>query len=127
MELPELEYEYKSFWKIICKDYSEFDLCIAFVDNHAPYMSLLNHYCTDVYNAEMTEEVEVPMMPYDVKKLEKIGKYITFVQNRYYDSKDGEEITYLIKVFSYIQETMELPDGFLDYYDKVQAELMLEG
>ena len=127
MNISELRYEYESFWKILCRDYSEFDLCIAFVDVHVPYKSLLNHYCVDVYNAEMTEEVEVPMMPYDVKRLEEIGKYITFVQNKYYNSKDGKEITYLIEVFSYIQETMELPDGFLDYYDKVQAEEMLKG
>lgn len=66
-------------------------------------------------------------MPYEVKKLKEIGKYITAVQNRFFNSKDSVEIAYLIEVFSYIQETMELPDGFLDYYDKIQAEEMLKG
>ena len=65
---------------------------------------------------------------YDAYNAEKeIGKYITFVQNKFFDSRDGGEIEYLVEAFSYIQETMELPDGFLDYYDKVQAEEMLRG
>lgn len=127
MEIPELEYEYKSFWKVFCKGEFELPLCIAIVDVHAPYNSLLNNYCLDVYNAEVEETDTLPLMPYDVKKLKEIGKYITFIQNKFFDSRDGGEIEYLVEVFSYIQETMELPDGFLDYYDKVQAEEMLKG
>ncbi len=127
MELPELEYEYKAFTKFHCKTYRELSIGIVFVDYHAPYTSLVNNYCSNVYIDQPDELEELPLMPYDVKKLKEIGKYITFIQNRYFDSRDGEEITYLIEVFSYIQETMELPDGFLDYYDKVQAELLVEG
>jgi hypothetical protein len=127
MKMPELKYEYLSFWKVFCKDFDGDAICIAFVDTHAPYMNLLIRHCSNIYKAEMADDEELPMMPYDVKKLEEIGKYITFVQRRHYDSRDWEEINYLIEVFSYIQETMELPDGFLDYYDKVQAEEMLKG
>lgn len=127
MEMPELEYEYESFWKFLCKSEAELPLCIAIVDVNAPYNNLLNNYCLDVYNAELEEADTLPLMPYDVKKLKEIGKYITFIQNKYFDSRDGQEIAYLIEAFSYIQETMELPNDFLDYYDKVQAELMLEG
>ena len=125
--MPELEYEYESFWKFLCKGEAELPLCIAIVDVYAPYNSLVNNYCLDIYNAELEEADTLPLMPYDVKKLKEIGKYITFIQNRYFDSRDGEEITYLIEAFSYIQETMELPNDFLDYYDRVQAELLLEG
>lgn len=127
MEMPELEYEYESFWKFLCKSEAELPLCIAIVDVIAPYNSLLNNYCLDVYNSELEEADTLPLMPYDVKKLKEIGKYITFIQNKFFDSRDGDEIEYLVEVFSYIQETMELPDGFLDYYDKVQAEEMLKG
>lgn len=127
MEMPELEYEYKSFWKFLCKSEAELPLCIAIVDVNAPYNSLLNNYCLDVYNSELEEADTLPLMPYDVKKLKEIGKYITFIQNKFFDSRDGGEIEYLVEAFSYIQETMELPDGFLDYYDKVQAEEMLRG
>lgn len=127
MKIPELEYKYESFNKFLCEDYDEFPLCIAIVDTHAPYGSLLGSYCSNIYNSDIEEIHGLPLMPYDVKKLKEIGKYITFLQNRYFDSRDGEEITYLIEAFSYVQETMELPDGFLDYYDKVQAELLLEG
>lgn len=102
-------------------------LCIAIVDVHAPYNSLLSNYCLDIYNEEVGEIEQLPLMPYDVKKLKEIGKYITFIQNKFFDSRDGGEIEYLVEVFSYIQETMELPDGFLDYYDKIQAEEILEG
>ena len=125
--MPKLEYEYKSFWKFLCKDKYELPLCIAIVDVHAPHSNLLNNYCLDAYNAELEETDTLPLMPYDVKKLKEIGKYITFVQNKFFDSRDGGEIEYLVEVFSYIQETMELPDGFLDYYDKIQAEEILEG
>lgn len=127
MEMPKLEYEYESFWKFLCKSEAELLLCIAIVDTHAPYTSLLNNYCLDVYNAELEKTDILLLMPYDVKKLKEIGKYITFIQNKFFDSRDGGEIEYLVEVFSYIQETMELPDGFLDYYDKVQAEEMLKG
>lgn len=127
MEMPELEYEYESFWKFLCKSEAELPLCIAIVDVNAPYNSLLNNYCLDVYNSELEEEDTLPLMPYDVKKLKEIGKYITFIQNKFFDSRDGGEIEYLVEAFSYIQETMKLPDGFLDYYDKVQAEEMLKG
>lgn len=127
MEMPELRYDYGSFWKVLCKDFDELPICIAFVDTNAPYMNLLIRYCSSIYSAEMADDEELPMMPYDVKKLDEIGKYITFIQKRHYDSRNWEEINYLIEVFSYIQETMELPDGFLDYYDKVQAEEMLKG
>lgn len=34
MEIPELEYEYKSFWKVFCKGEFELPLCIAIVDVH---------------------------------------------------------------------------------------------
>lgn len=127
MDMSKLEYEYGSFWKFLCKSEVELPLCIAIVDVSAPYNSLLNNYCLDVYNSEIEEADTLPLMPYDVKKLKEIGKYITFIQNKFFDSRDGGEIEYLVEAFSYIQETMELPDGFLDYYDKVQAEEMLEG
>lgn len=127
MEMPELEYEYESFWKFLCKSEAELPLCIAIVDVNAPYNGLLNNYCLDVYNLELEEADTLPLMPYDVKKLKEIGKYITFIQNKFFDSRNGGEIEYLVEVFSYIQETMELPDGFLDYYDKAQAEEMLKG
>lgn len=127
MEMPELEYDYESYWKFLCKNDVEMPLCIAIVVVHAPYNSLLSNYCLDIYNEEVGEIEQLPLMPYDVKKLKEIGKYITFIQNRYFDSRDGGEIEYLVEAFSYIQETMELPDGFLDYYDKVQAEEMLKG
>lgn len=127
MKMPKLEYDYGSFWKFLCKTEAELPLCIAIVDVHAPYNSLLKSYCLDIYNAEVEEAETLPLMPYDVKKLKEIGKYITFIQNKFFISVDGGEIEYLVEAFSYIQETMELPDGFLDYYDKVQAEEMLKG
>lgn len=127
MEMSKLEHEYESFWKFLCTSEAGLPLCIAIVDVRAPYNSLLNNYCLDVYNEEVEEIEQLPLMPYDVKKLKEIGKYITFIQNKFFISGDGGEIEYLVEVFSYIQETMELPDGFLDYYDKVQAEEMLKG
>lgn len=127
MEMPKLEYEYKSFIKFHCKSYRKLSLGIILIDYHAPYTSLVHNYCSFVYNEQPEELEELSLMSYDVKKLKEIGKYITFIQNKFFDSRDGDEIEYLVEVFSYIQETMELPDGFLDYYDKVQAEEMLKG
>lgn len=127
MDMPKLEYEYKSFTKFHCKTYRKLSLGIVLIDYHAPYICLVHNYCSDVYGDQPEELEELPLMPYEVKKLKEIGKYITTIQNRFFNSKDSVEIAYLIEVFSYIQETMELPDGFLDYYDKVQAEEMLKG
>ena len=115
----ELKYEYQFFCKILCKNYKDLSICIAIIDSSAPYMSLLNQYCLDIYNTIVEDISEIPLMPYDVKKLKEIGKYITLIQHRYYNSKDEREITYLIETFSYIQETMELPDSFLEYYYKI--------